>query len=50
MKAKAGPANKTLRAPVGVKNPHGDGYGYLSMRYVKEYGNAYVSELPKVTL
>lgn len=32
----------------GVANPHGDGYGYLSMRYVREYGSAYVSDVPTI--
>ncbi len=30
----------------GSANPHGDGYGYLSYRYVEEYGTAYVSDVP----
>ena len=30
----------------GVANPHGDGYGYLSMKYVREFGSAYVSDVP----
>lgn len=34
----------------GVDNPHGDGYGFLSMRYVEEYGTAYVSDVPTVQL
>ncbi|MBK9037362.1 MAG: proprotein convertase P-domain-containing protein [Myxococcales bacterium] len=33
----------------GVANPHGDGYGYLSMKYVSEFGTAYVSDVPTVT-
>ena len=33
----------------GVANPHGDGYGYLSMKYVAEYGTAYASDVPTVT-
>jgi hypothetical protein len=32
----------------GVDNPHGDGYGYLSMKYVHEYGSSYVADLPEV--
>ncbi len=32
----------------GVENPHGDGYGFISMRYVKEEGTVYVSDLPKI--
>ncbi|HVK78410.1 MAG TPA: proprotein convertase P-domain-containing protein [Kofleriaceae bacterium] len=31
----------------GAGNPHGDGYGYLSMKYVAEYGTAYVSDVPR---
>jgi subtilisin-like proprotein convertase family protein len=34
----------------GVDNPHGNGYGFLSMRYVKEEGTVYVSDLPKLNL
>ncbi len=34
----------------GRDNPYGDGYGYLSMRYVEEYGSVYVSDLPTVEL
>jgi len=30
----------------GVDNPYGAGYGYISMRYVDEYANAYVSDVP----
>jgi hypothetical protein len=32
----------------GVDNPHGNGYGYLSQRYVREYGSAYVSAEPVI--
>jgi hypothetical protein len=32
----------------GVENPHGDGYGFISQRYVHEYGSSYVSDLPDV--
>jgi subtilisin-like proprotein convertase family protein len=32
----------------GVDNPHGPGYGFISMRYVKEEGTVYVSDLPKL--
>ncbi len=31
----------------GAANPHGDGYGYLSYKYVSEYGTAYVSDVPR---
>jgi hypothetical protein len=34
----------------GVDNPHGDGYGYISMRYVREEATAYISDLPTVEL
>lgn len=30
----------------GVNNPIGDGYGYISYRYVEEYGSAMVAALP----
>jgi len=30
----------------GVNHPFGAGYGWLSMRYVKEYGSAVVAEVP----
>jgi hypothetical protein len=30
----------------GVANPEGDGYGWLSMKYVAEYGSAVVGETP----
>ncbi len=33
----------------GVTNPNGAGYGYLSMRYVDDYGSAYTSDVPTVT-
>lgn len=32
----------------GVDNPHGDGYGFISMDYVEDHGNARVSDLPEV--
>jgi len=32
----------------GVDNPHGDGYGFISMKYVNEYGSVYISDLPTV--
>ena len=31
----------------GVENPHGAGYGFISQRYMHEYGNARVSWLPQ---
>jgi hypothetical protein len=30
----------------GIENPHGAGYGYLSMKYVEDWGTAYVSAVP----
>jgi hypothetical protein len=30
----------------GIDNPHGAGYGWLSMRYVDEHGNARVTDVP----
>jgi subtilisin-like proprotein convertase family protein len=32
----------------GVANPHGAGYGFISMKYVEQYGNAVVSDFPQV--
>ncbi len=34
----------------GVNNPHGDGYGWLSMEYVREYGSIYGSGTPELNL
>ncbi len=42
--------NSWGKGSFGVSNPHGDGYGYLSMRYVEEYANIYASDLPVVSL
>jgi hypothetical protein len=33
-------------ASFGVEHPFGAGYGWLSMRYVKEYGSAVIGEVP----
>ncbi len=33
-------------AGFGIDNPHGAGYGWLSMAYVNRYGSAYVSDIP----
>lgn len=30
----------------GIEHPYGPGYGWLSYRYVKEYGSAVVAEIP----
>lgn len=35
-------------AGFGIDNPHGAGYGFISMDYVEEFGNAQVSELPEI--
>lgn len=42
--------NSWGKGSFGATNPHGDGYGFISMRYVKEYGTAYVSDLPVLNL
>jgi hypothetical protein len=31
----------------GVNNPLGDGYGWISYRYIQEYGSVYVSGIPE---
>ena len=36
-------------AGFGIENPHGAGYGWLSMKYVSDYGSAYASDLPTLT-
>jgi hypothetical protein len=33
----------------GVNNPKGDGYGWLSYKYVKDHLSAYVSDLPRLS-
>ncbi len=33
----------------GVQHPYGDGYGWLSMKYVEDYGSAAIAELPTLT-
>ena len=40
--------NSWGKGSFGVDNPHGDGYGYISYKYVAEL-NAYVSGLPKMS-
>jgi hypothetical protein len=35
-------------AGFGIENPHGAGYGFLSMDYVEEFGNAQVADLPEI--
>ena len=35
-------------AGFGIDNPHGAGYGFISMDYVEEYANARVAELPEI--
>jgi hypothetical protein len=32
----------------GIDHPNGPGYGYLSMKYVREYGNAVTAEIPSL--
>lgn len=32
----------------GTQNPYGAGYGYLSYKYVQEYGTVYGADVPKV--
>jgi hypothetical protein len=32
----------------GLDNPYGPGYGYLSMKYVSDYGSSYVSGVPAI--
>lgn len=32
----------------GVNNPKGDGYGWISYKYVKDHFSAYVSDLPRL--
>jgi C1A family cysteine protease len=32
----------------GVENPNGAGYGYLSYKYVDEYGSAVIAEIPSL--
>lgn len=34
-------------AGFGIENPHGAGYGFLSMDYVEEFGNAQVADVPE---
>jgi hypothetical protein len=31
----------------GVSNPHGAGYGYISIKYVERYGSARIADLPE---
>lgn len=33
----------------GIDHPYGAGYGWLSMKYAKEYGSAVVAEVPSLT-
>jgi hypothetical protein len=35
-------------AGFGIENPHGAGYGFISMDYVEDFGNAQVSDLPEI--
>ncbi len=34
----------------GSENPHGDGYGWISMRYVEEFGSARIADLPELEI
>jgi subtilisin-like proprotein convertase family protein/C1A family cysteine protease len=34
----------------GTESPFGAGFGYLSFKYVEEFGSAYTSDIPKVEL
>ncbi len=36
-------------ASFGLDHPYGAGYGWLSMKYVQEYGSAAIAELPTLT-
>jgi len=36
-------------ASFGIDHPYGAGYGWLSMKYVNEYGSAVVGEVPALT-
>jgi len=36
-------------ASFGLDHPYGAGYGWLSMKYVEEYGSAVVAEVPALT-
>jgi hypothetical protein len=33
-------------AGFGIENPHGAGYGFLSMEYVQDFGNARITDVP----
>jgi len=35
-------------ARFGTKNPHGAGYGWISYKYIKEYGSVYGADLPQI--
>jgi hypothetical protein len=37
-------------ASFGVSNPHGAGYGYLAYSYVRDWGSAMVSDIPRVEI
>lgn len=32
----------------GIENPYGPGYGFISMKYVRQYGSAVVSDVPEL--
>src|SRR5205807_9273366 len=33
----------------GVDNPYGQGYGYISQKYIERYGTAYTSSVPDLS-
>ena len=35
-------------AGFGIENPHGSGYGFLSMKYVEEFGTARITDVPEI--
>jgi len=34
----------------GVDNPYGKGYGFISQKYVEQYGSAYVDDVPDLSM
>jgi len=35
-------------AGFGIENPHGAGYGFISMQYVEDFGNARITNVPEI--
>jgi C1A family cysteine protease len=33
----------------GIDNPYGPGYGYISQKYIEDYGTAYVTDVPDLS-